>query len=978
MATCIRFRTLVLLASMPLLWVMAGSMAWAAVHNVTNGNDAGPGSWRQALLNASGDVDPVVIGFLPGIKVQLTSGDAQYTGTQPITVNAGNALIDGGGTGRILLAWDAPQVTINNLRARRGSGTHGGVITTYGHVIVQGSVFTDSTAEYGGAIYVGTDGGDITIIQSTLARNHSSASFTGGGAVYAGGGSVLLDRAILRDNSADGQGGAVYLYWFTSDVEVVDSIFDNNRAIGGGGAIFSGGSVICTRSSFSNNRAMAGGGIASNGDQVELRQCTFSGNHGGAGGAGAVDGNELRVHRSSFLANTTTNRGGALFPREALSVTNSTFFGNEASEGGAIYNNSAGYSFSISHATFAGNSAGDGAHLWLEATPSLFGNVLVNALGAAGCTLYSGSSSSLGYNYDTDGSCGLGGGPGDVSNGPDPQLLAAADYGGPTLTMRPAQGSPLIDAIPLAACHATITIDQRGMARPQGGACTIGAVELAAVSALILLAEPDTLPGGYPAISRLHASLRDASGAPLAGVPVTFSITSGAGTLDATSATTDANGDAYVKYRTSRPDAGNVVEVAAVAGALGDSARITVAPATIILVVAAADAGPDTYRQAVIDAEDATGPVVVDIAAGLTIQLSSGDVVYQGVEPLVLHGGSDDAAAGMKSRMKSGAPVGSPVLDGGGAHRILLAESASSVEVINLVLQNGNADLGGAVYTDTGDIEVIDSTLSGNSAFEGGALYSEFGSVRLRGARSTGNSAVDGAGGAVYTANDVIIVEASTFESNYADDKGGALFSHEGISVRDSTFAGNSAVYSGGAISGGRDISLVNSTLHGNAATGASAQGGAIRSSSGGTLNLRHVTLTGNAAALGAQVYSDGDMRAFATLFADPVGGNNCSVDAISLGYNYDTGNSCDLADPTDTVSGGDPLLLPLADNGGPTATRLPDPTSPLVDAIPTQDCDPGITTDQRAVARPQRSGCDIGAVELAELPVLIFRDGFE
>ena len=64
-----------------------------------------------------------------------------------------------------------------------------------------------------------------------------------------------------------------------------------------------------------------------------------------------------------------------------------------------------------------------------------------------------------------------------------------------------------------------------------------------------------------------------------------------------------------------------------------------------------------------------------------------------------------------------------------------------------------------------------------------------------------------------------------------------------------------------------------------------------------------------------------------------------------------------------------DPKLAALANNGGPTPTRLPLAGSPLIDAIPLASCQAdgatGITTDQRSLPRPSGPGCDIGAVEV-------------
>ena len=73
-------------------------------------------------------------------------------------------------------------------------------------------------------------------------------------------------------------------------------------------------------------------------------------------------------------------------------------------------------------------------------------------------------------------------------------------------------------------------------------------------------------------------------------------------------------------------------------------------------------------------------------------------------------------------------------------------------------------------------------------------------------------------------------------------------------------------------------------------------------------------------------------------------------------------------------VVGLDPLLGPLAANGGIAATRIPLPGSPLLDAIPAAACQTGpaagITTDERGLPRPALGGCDVGAVEVQPEPV--------
>ena len=84
-----------------------------------------------------------------------------------------------------------------------------------------------------------------------------------------------------------------------------------------------------------------------------------------------------------------------------------------------------------------------------------------------------GSLTSEGYNLDSDGSCGFDQET-DLSNA-DPNLEPLEDNGGPTLTRALQEGSPAVDAIPADACE--VDTDQRGVSRPQGEACDIGAFE---------------------------------------------------------------------------------------------------------------------------------------------------------------------------------------------------------------------------------------------------------------------------------------------------------------------------------------------------------------------------------------------------------------------------------------------------------------------------------------------------------------------
>jgi hypothetical protein len=95
----------------------------------------------------------------------------------------------------------------------------------------------------------------------------------------------------------------------------------------------------------------------------------------------------------------------------------------------------------------------------------------------------------------------------------------------------------------------------------------------------------------------------------------------------------------------------------------------------------------------------------------------------------------------------------------------------------------------------------------------------------------------------------------------------------------------------------------------------------------------------------------------------DQYQGTNCAGTIIDGGHNLDSGTSCGFATDNNSLSGTDPKLGALADNGGPTATHALLAGSPAIDKGDSS----GATTDQRGVARPQGAAPDIGAFELED-----------
>ncbi len=300
---------------------------------------------------------------------------------------------------------------------------------------------------------------------------------------------------------------------------------------------------------------------------------------------------------------------------------------------------------------------------------------------------------------------------------------------------------------------------------------------------------------------------------------------------------------------------------------------------------------------------------------------------------------------------------------------------------------NTAAGSGGAVLAAaTNDTLVDHSTFTGNSAgSNGGAIYAANGFIQINDSVFTSNTS-EANGGAIMVGNDSLSGWRNSFIGNSAHASGGAIFGVNYVDSYSSTFSANSAVYSGGAIYAAAQDTYSfhwNSTFTGNTAGDA---GGAIFMPYE-FLETYHVTFAHNDADEGAHVaFGEGALYPYATAFVG-ASGDGCSFDVFSegtgvysWGYNFDQDGSCTdfWSEEGDIGDGLDAQLGALANNGGPTPTRLPSASSPLVDAVDLVECqnamsaDSDLELDQRGVSRVDvltygDGGCDIGAVEVVK-----------
>jgi Chlamydia polymorphic membrane protein (Chlamydia_PMP) repeat len=313
---------------------------------------------------------------------------------------------------------------------------------------------------------------------------------------------------------------------------------------------------------------------------------------------------------------------------------------------------------------------------------------------------------------------------------------------------------------------------------------------------------------------------------------------------------------------------------------------------------------------------------------------------------------------------------------------VLQQDGSGAVTLNNVTITGGDASGdGGGLKTSSANVTVNNSTFSNNTAGgSGGAINESAGNVSVTNSTFSGNKAENQEGGAIRESSGNVTVTNSTFSGNSASGsgaEGGAIRESSGnVTVTNSTFSGNTA--SGSGAEGGAiresdgNVTATNSTFTGNTATGTSGpEGGAIRGESS-DVTLVYATVVSNTSPEGANIWGGG-LTSFGSVVAlAQGGGNNCSNlgSTTSNGFNFTDDASCNFP-AGEAHSGVDPGLAALADNGGSTQTRLPQPGSPLIDAIPNASCQAdgasGIATDQRGLPRPEVTGglCDIGAVEV-------------
>lgn len=426
-----------------LLLLGIGLVIPSPTHAATINVGCGMDTLIAAINTANANSDPDVLELSAGCRYEIyLSGHLLPFITSDLTINGNDATITrwyGSQAPQYSLLHVAPNVT---LTVRDLNLDHG---ATYDVYVSKDGVLVLENCQLSAAMVVALDNkGTAYVSNSQLYSNMAG--------IWNDGTLTLTDTAVKKN----------YMYQWN------------------GAGLQNGGNAVAQRASFEDNDGTNGGAIQNSG-VLDVTETTFSGNTARRGAA-IHNAGTLRVTDSTFVGNTAAH-GGAVYNTGQLAVLNSTFtaassqMANEANigDGAAIWNSG---SATLEHATIAGFSVGRNALLTSDNTLELANSLVTNAIPNCSGLVVDGGGN-LRWSR-SDPSC--------VGAYGDPGLGLLDDNGGFTKTMALAVDSPAINAALEADCPAA---DQRGIARPQGKQCDIGAFELEKPTAPNLLLPVD-------------------------------------------------------------------------------------------------------------------------------------------------------------------------------------------------------------------------------------------------------------------------------------------------------------------------------------------------------------------------------------------------------------------------------------------------------------------------------------------------------
>ena len=884
---------------------------------VSDTGDSGAGTLRQAIANvcAGGKVD---FDLTYPATITLTSGE--ITIGKALTIagpGAENMAVSGDNASRIFTSTAASPLTIQGLTLRDGSaaGSGGAIFAAAPLTLTQVAVISNTSSTYGGAVRVM----DALVVSGTQFIKNSSQgsdniisvedSFNGAGAIYANG-DVRLVNSLFQENQALGGNAAGVLYSKNGAVRIVSSQFISNTAAEEGALLIdddrsSPPALEIVDSLFQDNQATNTdrGAIFAMGPAV-IEASQFQGNHAARNvGVGYISGT-LTLTDTDFIDNSVdTANDGAMYVKGDAVISGSLFQGNTAhTNRGALCVNG---SLTLTDTDFINNSASIASYgaVWADGDAvingSLFqGNTAATEAGA----LYVTGSLTL---TDTD----------FISNSASTSLSGAV--------------WALGDAIISGSLFQSNTAGSYTGALLVGGSLTLTDTDFISNNASTSSVGAVSIHGDAVISGSLFRS--NTAGSDTGALYVNGSlVVSGTQFIGNTSSGDDnygmgagaVYGGGDVTIVNSLFQENKALNGFNAGGLYSYNSVVTITNTDFI-----SNTAGGSYGALFVEAFEGGAPV---------LSISGGR--FQGNEA-----GDDAGAIGSGGQLVIDSAQFQENQSGGSAGAL---SASGTVEISGTQFYSNTAVGAGGALAASGPVVDIDlSTFAGNSSSgaEGGAVAVSGGGsdVTVTDSTFTGNTALASGmdGGAIYVADDdsnKLVVERSTFVDNRAYE-GGALGSRDLLYVSNSTFYHNQAVGEagdgGGALHVMDTVYVTNTTIYSNSAP---SNGGGMRvSAATGNYNLVNTIVAGNS-------------------------GGNCSTAGGNINAIVATSDdtSCD---PTSYEALDSFALGELGDYGGTTQTLPLLPGSHEIDKGNASYC---METDQRGVARPQLDGCDIGAFE--------------
>ncbi|MGA7434244.1 MAG: CSLREA domain-containing protein [Solirubrobacterales bacterium] len=314
---------------------------------------------------------------------------------------------------------------------------------------------TAGESQEGGGIFV--DSGDLEVEETRI--EGGKAEFSNGGGIALKNGNLSLSNSVITGNLA-GFGGGIALT--DAGLTMTGTTISENRAVGSGGGVTvqnefddpTPSSVSIASSSFTDNRAFSGGGLQVSGPPTSIDSTLFSGNSASyeSGAISVLASGSSVISNSTITGNKASVFGGGIFAFaqggftiESSTITGNSIFApiNESLGGAGII--TGGEPLTLNNSIVSANEPVD-ISTAPSPSPGIPGGVVNSSFSLTGPSAGANLADAV---------------PGSNITSSDPQLGPLADNGGPTMTMLPAETSPVVNK-----GSSPLPVDQRGLIRP--------------------------------------------------------------------------------------------------------------------------------------------------------------------------------------------------------------------------------------------------------------------------------------------------------------------------------------------------------------------------------------------------------------------------------------------------------------------------------------------------------------------------------